>query len=139
MSDSGLIRIMTVDDHALLRSGIAGLVNAEPDMKLVAEAANGFEAIKQFRQHRPDITLMDLQMPVMDGYIATQRIREWEGEHQAKPVPIIALTAYALQSEIDKTKDAGFTAYLTKPVRQQKLLEAIEKYGRARLDRVKPS
>ena len=75
MSDAGLIRILTVDDHALLRNGIAGLVNAEPDMKMIAEAATGVEAIKQFRQHRPDITLMDLQMPDMGGIEAIIGIR----------------------------------------------------------------
>ena len=61
------IRILTVDDHPLLREGIAALVNAESDMKLVAEASNGQEAIEQFRLHRPDVTLMDLQMPALNG------------------------------------------------------------------------
>src|SRR6266436_1098486 len=63
-SDPRLIRILTVDDHALLRKGIAALVNAEPDMKLVAEASNGAEAITEVKKHRPDVTLIDLQMPV---------------------------------------------------------------------------
>ena len=62
-----LIRILTVDDHPLLRKGIAALVNGEPDLKLVAEASNGNEAIDAFRSHRPDVTLMDLQMPEVDG------------------------------------------------------------------------
>ncbi len=65
--DSGPIRILTVDDHALLREGIAALVNAESDMKLVAEASNGSEAVEKFRLHRPDVTLMDLQMPALNG------------------------------------------------------------------------
>ena len=75
MSDSGLIRILTADDHALLRNGIAGLINDEPDMKMVAEAATGVEAIKQFKQYHPDITLMDLQMPEMSGIEAIIEIR----------------------------------------------------------------
>jgi two-component system sensor histidine kinase/response regulator len=105
-------------------------------------AGNGEIAVQKFRSGQYDLVLMDLQMPVMDGYIATQRIREWEREHQAKPAPIIALSAYALQSEIDKSRDAGCTTYLTKPIRRQILLEAIEKYSattRARLDQVNPS
>lgn len=75
MSDNpSLIRILSVDDHALLRKGITALVNAESDMKLVAEAANGQEAIEAFRLHRPDVTLMDLQMPGLNGTEAIDRI-----------------------------------------------------------------
>ena len=66
-TNAGAIRILTVDDHAILRKGIAALINAEPDMELVAEAANGQEAISEFKRHRPDVTLMDLQMPDMSG------------------------------------------------------------------------
>src|SRR5260370_13844291 len=69
------IRILSVDDHPLLRDGIAALVNAECDMKLVAEATNGRDAIEQFRLHRPDVTLMDLQMPAMNGIEAIIGIR----------------------------------------------------------------
>ena len=72
MSDgSAQIRILAVDDHALVREGIAVLVGTQPDMTLVAEASNGREAIQQFRTHRPDVTLMDLQMPEMNGIDAT--------------------------------------------------------------------
>ena len=82
-------------------------------------------------------------MPVMDGYVATQRIREWEREHQADSTPILASSAYALPNEIEKSRDAGFTAYLTKPIRRKTLLDAIEKYSNATrgllLDRAKPS
>jgi two-component system sensor histidine kinase/response regulator len=104
-------------------------------------AENGEIAVQKFRSGSYDLVVMDLQMPVMDGYAATQRIREWEREHQAKPAPVIALSAYALPSEIDKSREAGCTAYLTKPIRRQTLLEAIEKYSgatHARHDPVKP-
>ena len=80
-------------------------------------------------------------MPIMDGYVATQRIREWERARQARPAPILALSAYALQSEIDKSREAGCTTYLTKPIRRKTLLEALEKYSdatRGRPDQVKP-
>ena len=76
MSSAGSpIRILTVDDHPLVRQGIAGLVGIQPDMTTVAEAANGREAIQQFRAHRPDVTLMDIQMPEMNGLDALIAIR----------------------------------------------------------------
>ena len=84
-------------------------------------AANGGIAAK-FQSGQYDLVLMDLQMPIMDGYIATQQIRDWEREHHSKPVPIIALSAYALQSEIDQSRAAGCTAYLTKPIFRQDTL-----------------
>ena len=75
-ADPSTIRIMTVDDHPLLRQGIATIINSEQDMELVAEASDGEEAIKQFRRHRPDVTLMDLQMPKLNGTEAIGRHSE---------------------------------------------------------------
>jgi DNA-binding NarL/FixJ family response regulator len=120
MSDYGLIRILTVDDHALLRSGIAGLVNAEPDMKTIAEAATGAEAIKQFRQHRPDITLMDLQMPEMSGIEAIIGIRDDFPEAR-----IIVLTTYSGDVQAIRALRAGARAFLLKGRVNRELLDVI--------------
>jgi PAS domain S-box-containing protein len=92
-------------------------------------AENGAVAVQKFETGHYDLVLMDLQMPVMDGYAATGLIRAWEREHHAKPVPVLALSAYALKSEIDKSREVGCTAYLTKPIRRNTLLEALEKYS----------
>jgi DNA-binding NarL/FixJ family response regulator len=100
---TGLIRILTVDDHALLRSGIAGLVNAEPDMKMIAEAATGVEAIKQFRQHRPDITLMDLQMPDMSGIEAIIGIR---GDFPEARIIVLIATRVSQVRKLDSARKA---------------------------------
>jgi DNA-binding NarL/FixJ family response regulator len=120
MSDSSLIRIMAVDDHALLRSGIAGLVNAEPDMKMIAEAATGIEAIKQFRQYRPDITLMDLQMPGMSGIEAIIGIRSDFSEAR-----IIVLTTYSGDVQVVRALRAGARGFLLKSRVNRELLDAI--------------
>ena len=118
--DPGLIRIFTVDDHALLREGIAALVDAEPDMKLVAEASNGEEAIEKFRLHRPDITLMDLQMPGMNGIEAITRIQaEFSGAR------IIVLTTYTGDVQVLHALKAGARGYILKGKVHRELLSAI--------------
>ena len=122
--ETGLIRILTVDDHPLLREGIAALVNAEPDMKLVAEASNGQEAIEKFRAHRPDVTLMDLQMPVMNGFDAAKEIRKLPDPKKAG-IPIIALTAAALTDIREQVLNAGMNDYVSKPFKPEDLMEKI--------------
>jgi PAS domain S-box-containing protein len=102
----------------------------------VEVAGNGELAVQKFQSGQYELVLMDLQMPIMDGYVATRRIREWERENHMQSVPVIALSAYALQSEIDKSRDAGCTAYLTKPIRRQMLLDTIEKYNAKQRARV---
>ena len=118
--DPRLIRILTVDDHPLLRKGIAALVNAESDMKLVAEASNGKEAIEQFRLHRPDITLMDLQMPDLDGIEAISCIH---GEFNN--ARIIVLTTYTGDVQVVRALKAGARGYVLKGHVHRQLLETI--------------
>ena len=108
-ADSSPIRVLTVDDHALLRQGIAALVNGESDMKLVAEASDGQEGIQQFRVHRPDVTLMDLQMPALNGIEAIIGIR---GEFAT--ARIIVLTTYAGDVHVLRALKAGARGYILK-------------------------
>src|SRR6266496_5082925 len=117
---SDLIRILTVDDHPLLREGIAGLVADQSDMSLVAEASNGREALQQFRAHHPDITLMDLQMPDMNGLDAMIGIR-----NEFPEARIIVLTTYTGDVHILRAMEAGARAYLIKILLDKELLETI--------------
>ena len=114
------IRILCVDDHPVVRRGIAGLIALEPDMELVAEAANGREAIDQFHAHRPDITLMDLQMPEMGGLDAINTIR---GEFP--DARIIVLTTYAGDVQALRALKAGARAYLLKNAMHRELLDTV--------------
>lgn len=115
-----LIRILVVDDHSIFRQGIVGLLADQADMQLVAEASNGREAIQQFRVHRPDLTLMDLQMPEMNGLDAVIAIR---GEFpEAK---IIVLTTYTGDVQVLRALKAGARAYLLKNLLHRELLETI--------------
>jgi DNA-binding NarL/FixJ family response regulator len=118
--DMKQIRILTVDDHPLLRQGIAGLIADERDMILVAEAANGREAIQQFRMHHPDVTLMDLQMPEMNGIDALLAIR---GEFP--DARIIVLTTYTGDVQARRALQAGARAYLLKNSLHKELLDTI--------------
>ena len=103
------IRILVADDHPIVREGIRGLIAVQPDIVVVAEASNGREAIQQFRIHRPDVTVMDLQMPEMDGVDAVSAIRfEFPG------AKIIMLTTYAGDVQIFRALKAGAQGYLLK-------------------------
>jgi DNA-binding NarL/FixJ family response regulator len=117
---SAQIRILAVDDHVLVREGIAVLVGTQPDMTLVAEASNGREAIQQFRTHRPDVTLMDLQMPQMIGFDAIVAIR---GEFP--DAKIIVLTTYKGDVQILRALKAGAQGYLLKNTFHKELVETI--------------
>jgi DNA-binding NarL/FixJ family response regulator len=117
---SDQIRVLAVDDHVLVRQGIAVLLSTEPGMALVGEASNGREAIQQFRKHRPDITLMDLQMPEMNGLDAITAIR---GEFS--DAKIIVLTTYKGDVQILRALKAGARGYLLKNTIHKELTETI--------------
>lgn len=114
------IRVLAVDDHSLFREGIATLLAAQPDMKLVAEASNGREAIEQHRVHRPDVTLMDLQMPEMNGVDAIMTIC---GEFPR--ARIIVLTTYTGDVQVLRALKAGARGYLLKNLLRKELLDTI--------------
>ena len=117
---TSVIRILTVDDHPLLRGGISALLSGQADMEVIAECSNGREAIQQFRANRPDITLMDLQMPEMSGLDAIIAIR---GEFPE--ARIIVLTTYAGDVQALRALQAGARAYLLKASVHKELLETI--------------
>lgn len=116
----GPIRILIVDDHALLREGIAALVNVESDLKLVGEACNGQEAIEKFRLSKPDITLMDLQMPALNGIEAIISIRA-----EFPDARIIVLTTYTGDVQVLRALKAGARAYILKGEVHKDLLDTI--------------
>src|SRR5215469_14789632 len=115
-----LIRVLTVDDHPLLREGIAALINGEADMKLVAEASNGREAVEKYRSHRPDVTLMDLQMPDLNGIEAISQIH---GEFPE--ARIIVLTTYTGDAQVSGALRAGARGYILKGHVHRELLDTI--------------
>ena len=115
-----MIRVLVVDDHAVFRGGIAALIGHQSDMTLAAEASNGHEAIQQFRAHRPDVTLMDLQMPEMNGLDAMIAIR---GEFP--DARVVVLTTYTGDVQVLRALKAGARGYLLKNLLHKELVETI--------------
>jgi DNA-binding NarL/FixJ family response regulator len=130
MTEAARIRVLSVDDHPLLREGIGALVNAQPDMQLVAQAATGREAVEQYRAQRPDITLMDLRLPDMSGVDALAAIRAEFPEAR-----IVMLTTFEGDVEIQRALAAGARGYLLKSLPPAELIEAIRQVhaGRKRI------
>jgi DNA-binding NarL/FixJ family response regulator len=131
MGGTEVIRILTADDHPLVRDGIAALISTQPDMTLVAEAANGLEACEAFRKHRPDVTLMDLQMPVMGGVEALTAICE-----EFSDARIVVLTTYDGDAIAIRAIKAGAKAYLLKSRLRTELFDTIRAvhHGQKRID-----
>jgi two-component system NarL family response regulator len=114
------IRILVAEDHLVARVGVTTIVNMQPDMTVVAEAANGQQAVELYRQHMPDVALLDMRMPILDGVAAAKAIRdEFPGAR------MIALTTYGGDEDIRRALAAGVQAYLTKDVLHDELLKAI--------------
>src|SRR5205085_1621302 len=114
------IRVLCVDDHRIVREGIALIINRQPDMEVVGSAADGEEAVVQFKRHRPDVTLMDLQLPTMTGLEAIKAIREHDPGAR-----IIVLTMYQGDEDIYRALSAGATTYLLKDTLSDDLIRFV--------------
>ena len=112
--------MLLVDDHALLRTGVANIINHEPDLRVIAEAGNGVEALEAWDQHRPDVTLLDLRMPLMEGVDVVRVIRERDPAAR-----VIVLTTYDTDDEISRALKAGAEAYVLKDIAADALVGCI--------------
>ena len=112
--------VLVVDDHALLRTGVANIINQEPDLQVVAEAGDGVEAVAAFERHHPDVTLLDLRMPLMEGVEVVRRIRERDPRAR-----VVILTTYDTDDEISRALKAGAKAYVLKDISAEDLVGCI--------------
>jgi DNA-binding NarL/FixJ family response regulator len=120
MTDQARIRVFSVDDHPLLREGIAAIINSQPDMTLVAQASNGRDALQRFREHLPDVTLMDLRLPDMSGIDTVIAIRS-----EFADARIVMLTTFEGDAEIQRALKAGARGYVLKSTPPKDLVDAI--------------
>src|SRR5271168_4625234 len=119
---SASIRVLIADDHVTVREGLAAMIGRQPDMTIIAEAPNGRDAVDLWRMHRPDVTLLDLRMPVLDGVGAMIDIRQLEPSAR-----IVVLTTFDTDHEISRAIKAGARGYLLKDAQREELLECIRK------------
>src|SRR5262249_15704930 len=117
---AGRARVLLVDDHALFRTGVANIINQEPDLRVIAEAGSGVEAIEAYERHHPDVTLLDLRMPVMEGVEAVRQIRG-----RGPKARVIVLTTYDTDDEITQALKAGAKAYVLKDISADGLVSCI--------------
>src|SRR6476620_9618620 len=120
VSASARASVLLVDDHALLRTGVANIINQEPDLHVVAEAGNGLEAIDAYQRHRPDVTLLDLRMPVMEGVEVVRQIRELDPKALC-----IVVTTCDTDDEISRALKAGAKAYVLKDIAADDLVSCV--------------
>lgn len=123
--ETGKIRVLIADDHVTVLEGLAAMIGRQPDMMVVAEAADGREAVNLWTQHHPDVALLDLRMPTLDGVGAIEQIRK-----QDAGARVIVLTTYDTDNEILRAIKAGTKAYLLKDARREELLDCIRRVNR---------
>jgi DNA-binding NarL/FixJ family response regulator len=120
MLHGGIIRVLVADDHAVVRSGIVGILNAQADMKVVGDANNGADAVEMFLAHKPDVALIDLQMPLLDGVQVVEQIKSKDPD-----ALLIILTTYDTDDDIERSLKAGAKAYLLKDVEPKDLVQCV--------------